>query len=229
MTKIPDDLEKEQVDEMLHAAKTCIQRDYLLVRFMWRTGVRVSEVINVTPNDIEFKNNVVNIRKAKGGRQRRVVLDQETLKMLFDYVLALNTPEDQPIFPISRAQVSNLVKRCGNMIGVQIHPHTLRHSFAIHLVQSGMDLRRLQLLLGHSSLRITQVYLQFKDDDLREAMKRFHFEFFFPAIFIKVRANGLKTPGTKNYSHLLTNFLVFDIIEFLTIIFGIILLTPRIN
>ena len=117
----------------------------------------------------------MNTRKAKGGRQRRVVLDQETLKMLFDYVLALNTPEDQPIFPISRAQVFNLVKRYGNMVGVQIHPHTLRHSFAIHLVQSGMDLRRLQLLLGHSSLSITQVYLQFKEDDLREAYEKVSF------------------------------------------------------
>ena len=75
-------------------------RDYLLLRFMWRTGVRVSEVINVTPNDVEFKNGVVNIRKAKGGRQRRVPLDEETLKMLSDYILTLNTPEDQPIFPI---------------------------------------------------------------------------------------------------------------------------------
>ncbi|MFZ0011494.1 MAG: tyrosine-type recombinase/integrase [Halobacteriota archaeon] len=91
MTKIPDYLEKEQIDEMLDAAKTCNTRDYLLLRFMWRTGVRVSEVINVTPNDIEFKNSVVNIRKAKGRRQRRVLLDEETLKMLSDYVLTLNT------------------------------------------------------------------------------------------------------------------------------------------
>ncbi|MGZ4933757.1 MAG: tyrosine-type recombinase/integrase [Halobacteriota archaeon] len=56
-----------------------------------------------------------------------------------------------------------------------MHPHTLRHSFAIHLVRSGMDLRRLQLLLGHSSLSITQVYLQFKDDDLREAYEKISF------------------------------------------------------
>jgi site-specific recombinase XerD len=98
-TKIPDYLEKEQVVEMPRAAKMCSQRDFLLLRFMWRTGVRVSEVINVTPNDIEYKNSVVNIRKAKGGRQRRVLLDQEGLKMLSDY------------FPISRAQVFNLVKR----------------------------------------------------------------------------------------------------------------------
>jgi site-specific recombinase XerD len=139
VTQIPDYLEKEQVDQMLDAAETCNTRDYLLLRFMWRTGVRVSEVINVTPNDIEFKNSVVNIRKAKGGRQRRVLLDEETLKMPSDYVLTLNTLDDQPIFPITRTQVFNLVKKYGAMIGVKIHPHTLRHSFAIHLVRSGMD------------------------------------------------------------------------------------------
>jgi site-specific recombinase XerD len=175
VTKIPDYLEREQIDELLDAAKTCSQRDYLLLRFMWRTGVRVSEVINVTPNDIEFKNSVVNIRKAKGGRQRRVLLDEETLKMLSDYILALNIPEDRPVFPITRAQVFNLVKKYGSMIGVNIHPHTLRHSFAIFLVRSGMDLRRLQLLLGHSSLSITQIYLQFKDDDLKEAYEKVPF------------------------------------------------------
>ena len=175
MTKIPDYLEKEQVDELLDAAKTCSERDHLLLRFMWRTGVRVSEVTSVTPKDIEFKNAVVNIRKAKGGRQRRVPLDEETLTMLSDYILTSNTPEDRPVFPIKRTQVFNLVKRYGNTAGVNIHPHTLRHSFAIHLVRSGMDLRRLQLLLGHSSLSITQVYLQFKDDDLREAYDKVAF------------------------------------------------------
>jgi len=106
---------------MLRAAKMCSQRDFLLLRFMWRTEVRVSEVINVTPNDIEYKNSVVNIRKAKGGRQRRVLFDQETLRMLSDYVLALNTP-DPPVFPLSRAQVFNLVKRYGDTGGLKIHP-----------------------------------------------------------------------------------------------------------
>ena len=104
-----------------------------------------------------------------------MLLDEETLKRLSDYVVALNTAEDRPIFPITRAQVFNLVKKYGAMIGVKIHPHTLRHSFAIHLVRSGMDLRRLQLLLGHSSLSITQVYLQFNDDDLREAYEKVSF------------------------------------------------------
>lgn len=175
MTKIPDYLEKEQVDEILRAAEMSSTRDYLLLRFMWRTGVRVSEVINVTPKDIEFKNGVVNIRKAKGGRQRRVPLDEDTLKMLSDYVVALNTPEDQPVFPIKRNRVFNIVKKYGNMIGVNIHPHTLRHSFAINLVRGGTDLRRVQLMLGHTSLSITQVYLQFNDNDLREAYEKVAF------------------------------------------------------
>jgi integrase/recombinase XerD len=175
VTKIPDYLEKEQVDEILRAAEMSSTRDYLLLRFMWRTGVRVSEVINVTPKDIEFKNGVVNIRKAKGGRQRRVPLDEDTLKMLSDYVVALNTLEDQPVFPIKRNRVFNIVKKYGNMIGVNIHPHTLRHSFAINLVRGGTDLRRVQLMLGHTSLSITQVYLQFNDNDLREAYEKVAF------------------------------------------------------
>jgi integrase/recombinase XerD len=142
---------------------------------MWRTGVRVSEVINVTPKDIEYKNGVVNIRKAKGGRQRRVPLDQDTLKMLSDYVLALNIPEDAPVFPIQRNRVFSIVKKYGNMRGVNIHPHTLRHSFAINMVRGGTDLRRVQLMLGHTSLSITQVYLQFNDNDLREAYEKVAF------------------------------------------------------
>lgn len=175
MTKIPDYLEIEQVDEILLAAETSSLRDYLLLRFMWRTGVRVSEVINVTPKDIEFKNRVVNVRKAKGGRQRRVPLDQDSLKMLSDYILASNILEDQPVFPIKRDRVFKIVKRYGNTAGVKIHPHTLRHSFAVHMVRSGTDLRRLQLILGHTSLSTTQVYLQFNDDDLREAYEKVAF------------------------------------------------------
>ena len=95
--------------------------------------------------------------------------------MLSNYILELNTPEDQPIFAIKRTQMFNLVKKYGNMVGVKIHPHTLRHSFAIHLVRQGTDLRRLQLMLGHTSLSITQVYLQFNDKDLREAYEKVAF------------------------------------------------------
>ena len=106
MTKIPDYLEIEQVDEILKAAETSSLRDYLCLRFMWRTGIRVSEVLNVTPKDVEFKNRVVNIRKAKGGRQRGVPLDKDSLEMLSEYISALNIPEDRPIFSINEHKYS---------------------------------------------------------------------------------------------------------------------------
>jgi integrase/recombinase XerD len=172
---ITDYLEREQVDSILDAAKITNVRDYLLLRVLWRTGVRVNELVNIKPQDVEWNNQVINIIKAKRGKQRRVLLDEDTLKMLSDYVLAQKIQEDQPIFGLTSRQIRYIVKKYGNVIGVDIHPHTLRHSFAIHLVRSGMDLRRLQLLLGHSSLNMTQIYLQFKDDDIREVYQKISF------------------------------------------------------
>jgi len=172
---ITDYLERDQVNEMLNTAAIANHRDFLLIQVLWRTGVRVSELINIRPCDIEWSNQVVNITKGKRGKQRRVFLDKETLKMLSRYVSTQNIGEEQPIFSLTRRHVGRIVKRYGNAIGVQVHPHTLRHSFAIHLVRSGMDLRRLQMLLGHSSLSMTQIYLQFKDEDIREVYQKINF------------------------------------------------------
>ncbi len=175
MKDITDYLEKEQVDQILSIAKTSSVRDYLMLRILWRAGCRVSELLNIAPSDIEFNNQVVNITKAKGGKQRRVLLDEETLTLLSEYISLSNIREDRPIFGIKRCQVHTLVKKYGRMVNVNIHPHTLRHSFAIHLVRSGLDLRRVQQLLGHSNLNTTQVYLQFNDQDLREGYNKIEF------------------------------------------------------
>jgi site-specific recombinase XerD len=105
---------------------------------------------------------VINITKAKGEKQRRVMLDPETLALLSEYISQHEIPGFQPVFTLSSVQVWNIVKKYGRMVNVEIHPHTFRHSFAIHLVRSGLDLRRVQQLLGHSNLNTTQGYLQFK-------------------------------------------------------------------
>jgi len=112
---------------------------------------------------------VITVTKAKGGRQRRIPVDGETLKMLSDYIFTLYIPADRPIFSIKRWQVHAIIKKYGKMIGLNTHPHTLRHSFAINLVRNGVDIRRVQLLLGHRSIATTQVYLQFDDQDVRAA------------------------------------------------------------
>ena len=175
MKNITDYLDRDQVNAMLDAAAIANHRDFLLIQVLWRTGVRVSELINIRPRDVEWSNQVINITKAKRGKQRRVLLNESTLKMLSDYVLAQKIQEDRPIFGLTRRHIGRIVKKYGNAIGARVHPHTLRHSFAIHLVRSGMDLRRLQLLLGHSSLNMTQIYLQFKDDDIREVYQKISF------------------------------------------------------
>jgi integrase/recombinase XerD len=169
---ITDYLEKEQIDDVLVAAQLCSQRDYLMLRVFWRTGVRVNELLNIRPSDIETRNAVVNITKAKGGKQRRVHLDQETLEMLSKYVSVQQLPEDHPIFTLKQRQVRNIVKRYGDVIGKDVHPHTFRHSFAIHCVRNGWDIRRLQQVLGHSSLNVTAVYLQFNDQDIKELYEK---------------------------------------------------------
>jgi integrase len=99
MKNITDYLEKDQVDQVLAAVHQCSQRDYLMLRVLWRTGVRVNELLTITPRDIEPRNNVINVTKAKGGKQRRVHLDVETIKMLSEYVSAQQLPDDAPILP----------------------------------------------------------------------------------------------------------------------------------
>jgi site-specific recombinase XerD len=135
---------------------------------LWRTGARVNELLNIKPSDIESRDSVVNITKAKGGKQRRVHLDGETVEMLSKYVLAQKLPDDRPIFALKQRQVRNVVNRYGATVGKDVHPHTFRHSFAIHCVRNGWDIRRLQQVLGHSSMNTTAVYLRFNDRDVKE-------------------------------------------------------------
>ena len=137
MKNITDYLEKEQIDQVLEAAHQCSARDYLMLRVLWRTGVRVNELLNIRPSDIEIRNSVVNITKAKGGKQRRVHLDTETVEMLSEYVSTQQLPDDEPIFVLKQRQVRNIVKRYGGIIGKDVHPHTFRHSYAIHCVRNG--------------------------------------------------------------------------------------------
>ena len=172
MKNITDYLEKEQVDQVLLAAHQSSQRDYLMLRVLWRTGVRVNELLTINPSDLEPNNDVVNIVKAKGGKQRRVHLDAETIKMLSEYVSAQELPNDRPIFGLKQRQVRNLIKRYGATVGKDVHPHTFRHSFAIYCVRNGWDIRRLQQILGHSSLNTTAVYLQFNDRDIKELYEK---------------------------------------------------------
>jgi integrase/recombinase XerD len=170
MKDITDYLEKPQVDVMLKAATTTGNiRDYLIMQLLWRTGIRVNELLNIRPCDLEYHTNMVRIVKAKGDKQRRVPLDPETLAQLQAYIEANKIPGEAPIFPITQQWARASINKYAKLIGKNVHPHTFRHSFAINSVRHGVDIRRLQQVLGHSNINITAVYLQFNDKDVQEA------------------------------------------------------------
>lgn len=103
MKHITDYLEKAQVDSMLAAARSCSERDYLLIRVLWRSGIRINELLNLRPRDIEYHNHVINVVKAKGGKQRRVPLDVITLAELHDYTVQTRRSRRRTPLPVLAA------------------------------------------------------------------------------------------------------------------------------
>jgi len=168
MKHLSDYLEPEQVHAMLDAARVSGPRDYLIIKTLWETGMRASELLALTPSDIEQKHEVITITNGKGGKERRVLVKSETVEGLFSYASQKGIGDGAKLFPLKRRQLYNIIKKYGALAGVTVHPHTLRHSFAINLVRHNTDIRRVQMLLGHSSLNVTSVYLQFKESDLRQ-------------------------------------------------------------
>jgi integrase/recombinase XerD len=175
MKHLSDYLEPEQVHAMLDAAKMSSQRDYLIIKTLWETGMRVSELLALTPSDIERKHEVITITNGKGGKERRVLVKSETIEELFSYAAQNSIENEAKLFPLKRRQLYNIIRKYGALTGETVHPHTLRHSFAINLVRHNTDIRRVQMLLGHSSLNVTSVYLQFNDKDLQDVYARVPF------------------------------------------------------
>ena len=181
-------LSPEQVERLIAVATN--PRDRLLIRIPWRTGIRVSELIGIRVQDIDFDNRAIVIKvqkmRKKDGKtieRRRVVpIDQGTLAMVREY---LEWRKQFPykgdlLFPITRQRVLQIFWVLGRRAGIKeigdpavsqhrkLHPHHLRHSFAIHCVKRGMTIERLQKILGHSSPTTTSVYLQYSLKDLHE-------------------------------------------------------------
>jgi integrase/recombinase XerD len=111
---------------------------------------------------------MVRILKAKGNKQRRVPLAAKTLVQLLAYIDDNEIAAEAPIFPITQQWVRAIINKYGALIDRDIHPHTFRHSFAINSVRHGVDIRRLQQVLGHSNINTTTIYLKFNDHDLQD-------------------------------------------------------------
>jgi integrase/recombinase XerD len=156
-------------EEVLHFLD-CIQmlKHRVILTTCYAAGLRISEAIHLKPSHIDSQRMVVRVEQGKGQKDRYVMLSPKLLDTLRSYWRATH-PENGWLFPgdisgrpITKDAVENACKkaRLVSGIGKPISPHSLRHAFAVHLLESGTDVRTIQLLLGHRSLATTAQYLR---------------------------------------------------------------------
>lgn len=185
---LPKALSERDVTALLGAAVggTPLEvRLRLIIQLLYACGLRVSELAGLTLADVAEGDGLVLRVTGKGGKVRLVPLGEtaaETLRVyLRDARPHLAGADGDWIFsgpsgkrPLTRQRVFQLVQEAGTRVGLTVHPHQLRHSFATHLVNHDADLRSIQVMLGHASLNTTQVYTKVADKRVRDVLERFH-------------------------------------------------------
>lgn len=176
---LPDVLSVEEVDAMLatfdiRSAKGC--RDSAIVEVLYSTGLRVSELVTLRLSDLFFGEGYVRV-VGKGDKQRLVpigsaardkiqlYMEERKPKSASEMTLFLNNRGK----PLTRVMVFNIIRQAAERAGItkNISPHTLRHSYATHLLQGGANIRQVQELLGHESITTTEVYTHLDRTHLR--------------------------------------------------------------
>ena len=163
--QLPEVLSPEEVAAFLDAVKILKQRVILTV--CYAAGLRVSEAVRLKPAAIDSKRMVIRVEAGKGRKDRYVMLSPRLLDILRDYWKRTHPgewlfPGDRPGEPITRFAVEHACREARERSGITrpVTPHSLRHAFAVHLLESGTDLRTIQLLLGHNNLATTSRYLR---------------------------------------------------------------------
>jgi site-specific recombinase XerD len=174
---LPQILSQQEVARLIDATETPFQR--MLVMTLYATGARRAEVAQLKVSDIDSERMVVHIRGGKGRKDRDVMLSPALLEALRTYWCGLRRKPTLWLFPGNRWHTSSrpvttkvlwtACQQAALRAGLEhkhIHPHTLRHCFATHLLEAGADLRTIQILLGHRDLQETTIYLHLSQKHL---------------------------------------------------------------
>lgn len=170
--KLPLVLSEEEVVQLFEAVSN-IKHKAILVT-MYSCGLRISELLNLKLTDIQSDRKLVLVREGKGKKDRTTILATSTLELLRKYYLACRPKiylfEGEAGKPYSARSVGAILKQALQKANIKkpASPHTLRHSFATHLLENGTDLRYIQVLLGHSSPKTTEVYAHVSTRYLRD-------------------------------------------------------------
>ncbi|MGI6669269.1 MAG: site-specific tyrosine recombinase XerD [Acetivibrionales bacterium] len=186
--KLPQILSPEEVELLLEQPQ-CVDlkgyRDKAMLELLYATGIRVSELIQLDVDDINFEN--AHVKCSKGTRERMIPIGSIALKALREYIdkarpMLIQSNEETALFVninggrLTRQGFWKIIKQYKNQakINKDITPHTLRHSFAAHLLENGADLRSIQEMLGHSDISSTQIYAQIAKNRLKDVYKKTH-------------------------------------------------------
>lgn len=188
--KLPQVLTVEEIDLMIDSIdpkNKHAQRNRAIIETLYSCGLRVSELVNLKISDLFFDEGFVRIT-GKGNKQRLVPISKRAIDEINSYLI-----DHRPHYPIkpqftdiiflnnrgeklTRNMVFLIIKKAAAQAGIQkkISPHTLRHSFATHLVDGGADLRSVQQMLGHESILTTEIYTHISKEHLRETLLLYH-------------------------------------------------------
>lgn len=169
--RLPEVLTKDEVIKLIDSADTLKSR--LIISTLYSTGLRVSELVNLKVSDLNLKEKTGWVRKGKGSKDRLFVTSELLAEELQEY-FADKGKENNYVFskqkPLTTRNIQKIIsgaKKRAN-ISKKTTPHTLRHSFATHLLEQGIDIRTIQAMLGHASLSTTQVYTHISSDQLKK-------------------------------------------------------------
>jgi integrase/recombinase XerD len=188
--KLPDTLSITEIDEIIKAIDMSIpegERNKAIIETLYACGLRVSELINMKITDIFMKEKFVKVI-GKGNKERLVPIGSVALKHIKLYLdnsrnqVEPKKAEEDILFlnrrgsRLSRTMIFLIVKELGEKAGIRknISPHTLRHSFATHLVEGGADLRAVQEMLGHKSIITTEIYTHLDREYLKSTIQLYH-------------------------------------------------------
>jgi integrase/recombinase XerD len=168
----PQVLSKEEIKRLFSVVKN--PKHKLMFQLYYGSGLRLSEALVLKVKNIEFEEKVIWIRNGKGGKDRMTIMSKvmsEKLKEFTKYKtkddFVFVNPQGDPMSGRSIQKVIEKAKVESNMTK-DVHIHTLRHSFATHLLEAGVDIRYIQVLLGHSSLETTQIYTNVSNNELKK-------------------------------------------------------------
>lgn len=184
---LPKTLSIEDIDKLLDI-KLNSEFDYrnkAMLELMYGTGIRVSELVNLTTNDVDLTNCLIRVL-GKGNKEREIPLGEYSIYYLKKYleirnkmlknnntnILFLNNHGKKLTRQGFYKNLKNILKE--KNLNPDVSPHTLRHSFATHLLEKGADLRSIQEMLGHSDISTTKIYTEVSDDKVSEDYKKYH-------------------------------------------------------